>query len=199
MRGSRNLALALMLAGVFAGMVALSFASVPLYRIFCQATGYGGTTQRAEAAPTVISTHMVLVRFDAEVNPALPWRFFPEQKQIEVRLGEPTLVYFRAENMSNRTVTGTATFNVLPFEVGQYFDKIQCFCFTEQTLKPGQGVDMAVQFFVDPAVLQDADMKGIDSITLSYTFFRAADAKPAADASFKISAQPAASSAVTPN
>ena len=199
MRGSRNLALALMLAGVFAGMVALSFASVPLYRIFCQATGYGGTTRRAEAAPTVISSHMVQVRFDAEVNPALPWRFYPEQKQVEVRLGEPTLVYFRAENMSDRTITGTATFNVLPLEVGQYFDKIQCFCFTEQTLKPGQGVDMAVQFFVDPAVLQDADMKGIDSITLSYTFFRAADAAPAPDASLKVSAQPAANSAVTPN
>ena len=199
MRGSRNLALALMLAGVFAGMVALSFASVPLYRIFCEATGYNGTTQRTEAAPTVISAHMVRVRFDADVNPTLPWRFFPEQKQVEVHLGEPTLVYFRAENMSDRTVTGTATFNVLPVEVGQYFDKIQCFCFTEQTLKPGQGVDMAVQFFVDPALLQDADMRGIDSITLSYTFFRAADARPAADAPFKVSAQPAASSTVAPN
>jgi cytochrome c oxidase assembly protein subunit 11 len=199
MRGSRNLALALMLAGVFAGMVALSFAAVPLYRIFCEATGYNGTTQRVGAAPTVISAHMVQVRFDAEVNPALPWRFFPEKKQVVVRLGEPTLVYFRAENISDRTVTGTATFNVLPVEVGQYFDKIQCFCFTEQTLKAGQGVDMAVQFFVDPALLQDADMKGIDSITLSYTFFRAADAGPAADAPFKVSAQPAASSAVTPN
>jgi cytochrome c oxidase assembly protein subunit 11 len=199
MRGSRNLTLGLMLAGVFAGMVALSYASVPLYRIFCQATGYGGTTQRAEAAPTVISAHMVRVRFDAEVNPALPWRFFPEQKQVEVHLGEPTLVYFRAENLSNRTVTGTATFNVLPVEVGQYFDKIQCFCFTLQTLNPGQGIDMAVQFFVDPAMLKDADMKGIDSITLSYTFFLAADAKPAPDASLKVSAQPAASPAVTPN
>ena len=199
MRSSRNLALALMLTGVFAGMVALSFAAVPLYRVFCQATGYGGTTRRAEAAPTVISAHMVWVRFDAEVNPALPWRFFPEQKQVEVRLGEPTLVYFRAENLSARTVTGTATFNVLPVEVGQYFDKIQCFCFTEQTLKAGQSVDMPVQFFVDPAMLKDADMKGIDSITLSYTFFRAADAKPATDASLKVSGQPAANTAVTPN
>ena len=199
MRVSRNLALGLMLAGIFAGMVALSYASVPLYRIFCQATGYGGTTQRAEAAPTTISIHSVAVRFDAEVNPALPWRFFPERKQVRVRLGEPTLIYFRAENLSDRTVTGTATFNVLPVEVGQYFDKIQCFCFTEQTLKPGQGVDMAVQFFVDPAMLKDADMKGIDSITLSYTFFRAADAKPAADASLRVSAQPIASPAVTPN
>ena len=199
MRSSRNLALALMLVGIFAGMVALSFASVPLYRIFCEATGYGGTTRRAAAAPIIISAHMVQVRFDAEVNPALPWRFFPEKKQVVVRLGEPTLAYFRAVNMSDQTITGTATFNVLPAEVGQYFDKIQCFCFTEQTLKAGQGVDMPVQFFVDPALLQDADMKGIDSITLSYTFFRAADAKTAADGSLKVSAQPAATSAVTPN
>jgi cytochrome c oxidase assembly protein subunit 11 len=173
MRGSRNLALALILAGVFAGMVALSFASVPLYRIFCEATGYGGTTRRAEAAPTVISTHMVWVRFDAEVNPALPWRFFPEQKQVEVRLGEPTLVYFRAENMSNRTVTGTATFNVLPVEVGQYFDKIQCFCFTKQTLQPGETAELPVSFFVDPAMLADRNARDIPSITLSYTFFEA--------------------------
>jgi cytochrome c oxidase assembly protein subunit 11 len=200
MRGSRNLALGLMLAGIFAGMVALSYAAVPLYRVFCQATGYGGTTQRASAAPTTISAQTMSVRFDAEVNPGLPWRFFPEQKQVNVHLGEPTLVYFRAENYSTKTITGTATFNVLPVEAGQYFDKIQCFCFTQQTLKPGESVDMAVQFFVDPALLKDADVKGIGSITLSYSFFRADDAKaPPVDASLEAPRTPPALPSTTAN
>ena len=121
------------------------------------------------------------VRFDASTSPELPWRFFPMQKQVSVRLGEPKVIYYRAENLSNETVTGQATFNVLPLNAGQFFNKIQCFCFTQQTLKPGQGIDMAVQFYVDPALAQNADVKDVSAITLSYTFFRAAnDQAPAA-------------------
>src|SRR5258706_4906004 len=180
MTPSRNLRVSLSLVTLFAGMVALSFAAVPLYRVFCAATGYNGTTRRSESAAVTISDKMVDVRFDASVNPGLPWRFYPMQKQVRVHLGETKLIYFRAENLSNETVKGQATFNVLPLNAGQYFNKIQCFCFTRQTLKPGQGVDMAVQFYVDPAMAQNPDVKNADTITLSYTFFRAADDQPAA-------------------
>jgi cytochrome c oxidase assembly protein subunit 11 len=177
--GNRNTRLSLALIGVVVGMVCLSFAAVPLYRIFCAATGFDGTTRRAESAAVGISDKTVDVRFDASVSPDLPWRFFPKQKQVTVHLGEPTLVYFRAENTTNVPVKGQATFNVLPLDAGQYFNKIQCFCFTEQTLKPGEGVDMAVQFFVDPAYAKNPDIRNA-SITLSYTFFRAADDQPTA-------------------
>ena len=179
MLGNRNTRLSLALIGVVIGMVCLSFAAVPLYRAFCAATGYYGTTRRVETAAVGISTHTVDVRFDASVSPDLPWRFFPEQKQVTVHLGEPTLVYFRAENTASIPVKGQATFNVLPLDAGQYFNKIQCFCFNEQTLKPGEGVDMAVQFFVDPAYYKNPDVRNA-AITLSYTFFRAADDQPAA-------------------
>ena len=171
---SRNHRLTLALLTVVAGMVALTFAAVPLYRIFCAATGYDGTTRRSTGAPVTISDQMVTVRFDASVSPELAWRFFPMQKEVRVKLGEPKLIYYRAENLSNQTITGQATFNVVPTDTGQFFDKIQCFCFTQQTLKPGEGVDMAVQFYVDPAMARDPDAKDADTITLSYTFFRAA-------------------------
>ena len=190
MRLSRNLRLSLGLMGIVVAMVGMSFAAVPLYRIFCAATGFDGTTRRSESAAVTISDQMINVRFDASVSPELPWRFFPMQKQVRVRLGEPKLVYFRAENLSNQTVKGQATFNVLPLNAGQFFNKIQCFCFTEQTLKPGQGVDMAVQFYVDPALAQNPDVKDAAAITLSYTFFRAADDQPAA--AQKLSQLPAA-------
>ncbi len=178
MKLSRNFRLSLGLMGIVVAMVGLSFAAVPLYRAFCAATGFEGTTRRSETAAVTISEQTIDVRFDASVSPELPWRFFPMQKQVRVRLGEPKLVYFRAENLSNETVKGQATFNVLPLNAGQFFNKIQCFCFTEQTLKPGQGVDMAVQFYVDPALAQNPDVKDATAITLSYTFFRAADDQP---------------------
>ena len=190
MFGNRNTRLSLALIGVVIGMVCLSFAAVPLYRAFCAATGYYGTTRRVETAAVDISTHTVDVRFDASVSPDLPWRFFPEQKQVTVHLGEPTLVYFRAENTASVPVKGQATFNVLPLDAGQYFNKIQCFCFNEQTLKAGEGVDMAVQFFVDPAYAKNLVIRNA-TITLSYTFFRAADDQPAAGQ--KISQLPAQS------
>jgi cytochrome c oxidase assembly protein subunit 11 len=192
--------MSLLLLVLVAGMVGLSFAAVPLYRVFCAATGFEGTTRRAAEAPVSISARTVAVRFNADISPELPWRFFPTQRQVKVRLGEPTLIYYRAENLSKEPVTGHATFNVVPMVAGQYFNKIQCFCFTEQTLKPGQGIDMAVQFYVDPAMARDPDLKDVDSITLSYTFFRAADDKSANPASPpKLSALPGATQPASVN
>ena len=153
-------------------MLGLAFASVPLYRAFCQVTGYGGTTQRAEVAPgAVASDAKVSVRFDANINDKLPWKFEPEQESVRVVPGAPTKIYYRAQNMVARPTTGQAVFNVSPAEVGKYFSKIECFCFSEQTLKGGQAVDMPVVFFVDPKVRTDPDTKDVDEITLSYTFY----------------------------
>jgi len=173
---NRNTGLALL--AVVAAMVGLAFASVPLYRLFCSATGFGGTPQRVEASAlpaAAIDGRVITVRFDSEVNPALPWTFQPVQREIKVRIGERALALYRATNHSDRPVTGQATFNVTPDKAGPYFDKIQCFCFTEQTLQAGQTVDMPVTFFIDPAILKDRSEDDVDTITLSYTFFRAAD------------------------
>ena len=180
-RTSRNRAVALLAMGVVAGMIGLAYASVPLYRIFCQVTGYGGVTQRAETAPEVVAGRKITVRFNADVNSELPWRFGPEQREMTLAIGETGLAFYRATNLSARRVTGTATFNVTPFKAGPYFDKIECFCFTEQVLEPGQTVDMPVSFFVDPAILDDPDLADVHTITLSYTFFRAADDGAQAD------------------
>lgn len=160
------------LAGLVAGMVGLSFAAVPLYRMFCQATGYGGVTQRADSAPKDILDRTVIVRFDANVDPKLPWKFVPEQRSVEIRIGESGLAFFKATNLSDKPVSGTAGFNVAPQAAGLYFNKIQCFCFTEQKLAPGQSIDMPVTFFVDPKFAEDANTKNIPEITLSYTFYR---------------------------
>ena len=162
------------LCGVVVGMAGLSLASSELYRMFCQATGYGGTPKTENVArPKVVTDGQVTVRFDANVNSALPWRFHPEKRQVRVRLGEETLVYFTAANLADQPVTGTATFNVVPEKVAQYFSKLECFCFTEQTLAPGQEVNMPVVFFVDPALAEDSTARDATTITLSYTFFRA--------------------------
>jgi cytochrome c oxidase assembly protein subunit 11 len=163
---------ALALAGVVAGMVGLSFAAVPLYQMFCQVTGYGGTTQRADAAPDRILDKTVTVRFDANVDPNLPWTFVPEQRSMQVRIGESSLAFFKATNNSDKPLTGTAGFNVAPQAAGLYFAKVQCFCFTEQTLAPGQSIDMPVSFFVDPKFVDDESTVNIPEITLSYTFYR---------------------------
>ncbi len=170
LRPSRNFLLALTLVGVAAGMVGLSFASVPLYRLFCQITGYGGTTQRAQAAPDRVLDREIVVRLDANVS-GLPWNFAPEVPQVHVKLGETALVNFIAVNNGSAATTGTATFNVEPEQAGRHFNKIQCFCFTEQTLKGGQSVDMPVIFFVDPKIRTDPATRNIDEITLSYTFY----------------------------
>ena len=162
-----------MMALLVLAMVGLAFASVPLYRLFCQVTGFDGTTQRADgaAAPGAIAGKMVSVRFDGNVAQSLPWRFKPERATEPVVIGEREMAFYTAKNLSARTITGTATFNVTPVQAGKYFTKIQCFCFNEQSLKPGEEVRMPVIFYVDPAILKDADAKDISEITLSYTFY----------------------------
>ena len=180
-RNGRNARTGVVLAGIVAGMVGLSFASVPLYRLFCQVTGYGGTTQVADSAPGAAADRVIEVRFNADVDPQLPWAFRPAQRAISVRVGEPALAYYVAQNLTDRPVVGTAVFNVTPLKAGVYFDKIQCFCFDEQRLEPGQEVDMAVNFFVDPAIMDDRNLDDVKTITLSYTFFR----QPGAEADLK--------------
>lgn len=162
---------AVLLTGVIAGMLGLTAAAVPLYRLFCQVTGYGGTTQRAEQAPEPVGEETIKVRFNADVAQGLPWSFAPVEREVEVRIGEQSLAFYRAHNASSRPVTGTATFNVTPAKAGVYFSKIDCFCFTEQVLAPDETVDMPVSFFVDPAILDDPGARDVRSITLSYTFF----------------------------
>jgi len=168
----RNGRTAALMALLVATMVGLAFASVPLYRLFCQVTGFAGTTQRAEAAavPGAVN-RMISVRFDANRSPALPWSFAPVQTHRRVAIGARNIALYTARNLSDRPVTGTATFNVTPAQAGQYFSKIQCFCFTEQRLAPGQEVSMPVIFFVDPAILDDPEAREISEITLSYTFY----------------------------
>lgn len=156
--------------GLVAVMVALTYAAVPLYRLFCQATGFAGTTQVATAAPGAVGAASVTVRFDSNVASNLPWRF-EAPGAVEVRLGEENQVAFTAINVGNQPFLGTATFNVTPLQIGKYFDKIQCFCFTEQLLMPGERKEFPVIFFVDPAIATDDDGKDVTAITLSYTFY----------------------------
>ena len=173
---------ALSLAGLVAGMVGLSFAAVPLYRMFCQVTGYGGVPQVAETAPDKVLDRTITIRFDANVDRALPWDFKPEQRVMEVRIGESGLAFFKAHNITDKPVTGTAGFNVVPEVAGRYFNKIECFCFQEQTLAADQSIDMPVTFFVDPKIVEDESTKNISEITLSYTFYRSDDPSVAAAA-----------------
>lgn len=174
--------LALVMLSLAVGMLGLGFASVPLYRIFCQVTGYGGTTQRAnsaQAATVKDSGRTMSVRFDANVERGMPWEFAPLQRTDTVSIGARDMALFVAKNDSDQTVTGTASFNVEPEQAAKYFNKIQCFCFTEQTLRPGQQVRMPVLYYIDPAILDDPDNKDVEQITLSYTFHvtRVGDAK----------------------
>lgn len=155
------------------GMLGLGYASVPLYRIFCEVTGYGGTTRRvdeAQAAAIKDSGHTISIRFDANVERGMPWEFKPLQLTDTVSIGARDMALFWAKNDSDKTITGTASFNVEPEQAARYFNKIQCFCFTEQTLKPGEQVRMPVLYYVDPAFLDDPDNKDVQQITLSYTF-----------------------------
>ena len=155
------------------GMLGLGYASVPLYRLFCQVTGFGGTTQRvdeAQAATVAVAAGTISIRFDANVERGMPWEFRPLQVTDTVSLGARDMAIYTAKNLSDKPITGTATYNVEPAYAGKYFSKIQCFCFTEQTLQPGQEVRMPVIYYVDPAILGDKDAKSIEQITLSYTF-----------------------------
>jgi len=152
-------------------MLGLAFASVPLYRIFCQVTGFGGTTMKAEGPAPGAVAGQIGVRFDANISPTLPWKFEPEQATVRIHPGARTTIYYKASNYTARRTMGTATFNVTPTQAGQYFSKIECFCFTEQVLKGGESVRMPVVFFVDPKIAEDPATTHIDEITLSYTFY----------------------------
>ena len=176
----KSLITAAILFGVAGGMVGLAFASAPLYKLFCQVTGYAGTPKiGVQAKGGEVSAHagqMVTVRFDANVNKGVPWSFSPEQREVRVPVGETVLAFYVARNLSDKPVTGTATYNVTPYMAADYFSKVQCFCFTEQTLAAGQEVRMPVTFYVDPDLFDDKHAKGVDAITLSYTFFRKTEA-----------------------
>ena len=167
---ARNRTVAWRAALVGLAMLCLAFASVPLYRIFCAVTGFGGTAMRADAAPGAVAGE-IGVRFDANIDPALPWKFEPEQATVRIQPGMRTTIYYKSQNYTARSTTGRAVFNVSPAQAGQYFSKIECFCFTEQTLKPGERVRMPVVFFVDPKLRSDPATRDIDEITLSYTFY----------------------------
>ena len=174
-RRSRHGTTVVLLLAVVAGMTGLAAAAVPLYRVFCAATGFGGTTQRAAAAPADVSRSLITVRFDTQTAPDLSWEFRPLVAQVEVHPGEQQQVFFRAVNRSREGLTGQATFNVTPMKSGIYFDKLQCFCFNEQYLSPGESKDMGVVFFVDPDMLKDPDTNDVHTITLSYSMFKAAN------------------------
>lgn len=177
---AKNRKTALIVSSVVAGMVAMSFAAVPAYRAFCQVTGWGGTTQRADAEAGRTLERKITVRFDATVSQGLPWTFKPEQPSQTLHIGETGLAFYEAENLTGKPVTGRATFNVSPAKAGIYFKKIECFCFTEQTLQPGEKVSMPVTYFVDPALADDKNLDEVQTITLAYTFFVWDDAPEAA-------------------
>jgi cytochrome c oxidase assembly protein subunit 11 len=168
-----NHSIALQLAAISLGMLMLAYASVPLYRLFCQVTGFGGTTQRVEANTFTgeVKERTVTVSFDANTDPRLPWEFKPVERNVSVRIGENRLVAFHATSLAKQATRGTATYNVTPHAVGKYFNKIQCFCFEEQQLTAKQSVNMPVSFFIDPAFLDDPETRDVTNITLSYTFF----------------------------
>mgnify|MGYP001395075817 FL=1 len=159
------------LGGVACGMVGLSFAAVPLYDLFCSVTGFGGTTQTADAAPAEVGNRVMAVQFNSDVSNDVPWRFKPSQREVELRVGEVGLAFYTAINESNNTILGSATFNVTPLKAGIYFTKVDCFCFEEQVLRPGESAELPVTFFIDPDIVNDRDMDDVTTITLSYTFF----------------------------
>jgi cytochrome c oxidase assembly protein subunit 11 len=154
-----------------AGMVGMAYAAVPLYDWFCRTTGFNGTTQVATAGPSGMLDRTITVRFDANIGPGLPWKFVPERNAVTVRIGEVLTVNYIATNESARETAGTAAYNVAPLNLGAYFQKINCFCFEEQRLKPGEKREMPVVFYVDPALAKDPDAQDLDTITLSYTFY----------------------------
>ena len=172
-----NLRILAILGALVFGMVGLSYASVPLYDLFCKVTGYGGTTQVADTGSSkIVMGYPVDVRFDANVNPALNWKFVPVDRTVTLNPGEEVVINYRATNLGKTISTGTSTFNVTPVKAGPFFMKLDCFCFIEQTLQPGESVDMPVRFFIDPEIVTDENARNIQEITLSYTFFPALEA-----------------------
>ena len=178
MKMERTTRTALLATLMICASTGLAWASVPLYRLFCQATGLNGTTNRGTQAPGT-NGHQVRIDFDANVSPKLAWQFTPENKSDTVDVGARDMAFFNATNMSNHPITGTATYNVTPAQAGKYFTKIQCFCFTQQTLKPGETARMPVIFYVDPKLSTDPDTADVQTITLSYTFYPVDSAKAA--------------------
>jgi len=178
----RDVIVAAICGCVVALMVGASYAAVPFYTWFCQQTGFGGVTQVSEKAPDHVLGREIAVRFDSNVSPGLPWKFEPEQNEIKIHIGEVATVHYKVTNLAAREVTGQAGYNVSPPQVGAYFNKINCFCFTPQTLAAGEARDMTVVFYVDPSIAKDSDQDGLDNITLSYTFYRLPDADRTADA-----------------
>lgn len=169
------------LVGVVVTMGALSWAAVPFYDWFCRVTGFGGTTQISAAAPDTVLDEVIRIRFDANVDAEMGWTFRPMQTRMDLKIGENGLAFYEAINTSDETVTGTASYNVAPEITGYYFDKIECFCFTEQTLKPGERVEMPVSFYIDPDLVKDRDAGHVRDITLSYTFHRTQPKRAALD------------------
>ena len=178
---SKNTRTGLVLFGVAVGMVGMAYAAVPLYQLFCQVTGFGGTPMIVEAGDVEVIDRKVTVRFNADTDRNLPWRFRPVQQSVELQVGEQGLAYYEARNDSRNPVVGTATFNVTPLKAGQYFSKVECFCFTEQRLEPGQSIDMPVAFYVDPRLNDDPSMADVTTITLSYTFYQAEEEQTSSD------------------
>jgi cytochrome c oxidase assembly protein subunit 11 len=179
----RDMLIAACCGAFVALMVGAAYASVPLYSWFCKTTGFGGTTQVADRAPDHVLGRTLTIRFDSNVAPGLPWKFAPEQNEIKVRIGDVATVHYKVTNEAAREIAGLASYNVSPPQVGSYFAKINCFCFTEQRLKPGETREMAVVFYVDPEIAKDRDQDDLNTITLSYTFYRLRDsARPVAEA-----------------
>jgi len=174
----RDVGIAALCGVVVAAMVAMSYAAVPLYSWFCRTTGFAGTTQVATAAPGQVLDRTITVRFDANVGPGLPWRFEPERSAIDLKLGEVVTAVYSVTNLSTRETVGVAGYNVTPLTVGSYFDKINCFCFSEQRLKPGERQEMTVVFYIDPALARDGEQNDLNTITLSYTFYPVREPKP---------------------
>lgn len=168
----KNNKVAYIVTMVVLGMFAFAFAAFPLYSLFCKVTGYGGTPKKVDVASHKVGNKYITVRFNADTDKDLPWKFNSLQSQLEVLTGDNRLAFFSAENLSNEKITGMAIFNVVPDEAGQYFHKIQCFCFEKQTLDAGEKVQMPVSFYIDPEIEKDPALKDIDTVTLSYSFFR---------------------------
>ena len=179
----RDMLIAASCGVLVAAMVGASFAAIPLYNMFCRATGFAGTTQVSRIAPKHELARELTIRFDSNVMPGLPWKFMPEQNAIKLHIGEVATVHYKVINEAARTITAQASYNVTPTTVGAYFDKINCFCFTQQTMKPGETREMTVVFYVDPKIVDDRDQDPLNTITLSYTFYRLPDAeRPVAQA-----------------
>jgi cytochrome c oxidase assembly protein subunit 11 len=186
----RDMVIAACCGVLVATMVGASFAAIPLYKIFCQVTGFAGTTQVAHGAPKHELGRELTIRFDSNVAPGLPWKFEPEQNTIKLHIGEVATVRYKVVNEAARAITAQASYNVTPTTVGAYFDKINCFCFTQQTMQPGETREMTVVFYVDPKIVKDRDQDPLNTITLSYTFYRLPDAEqPVAEAPGKNSSK----------